>query len=206
MSEAKKIPEGYLQNRLGHLVPVDQIDDVTQQRNELILNIFEQVEEANKLLEYLKQSCNEDSEAHLVIANDDKVTEAEAAESSVTLESFDGSLVWKIVQEPELIATEHVVELQKLLRHAVDELPDGARKPVTAIIKTVVNLETGKPIDLRLLKKMRRIKVLNSQSWIKAMSMLDSCTEQVGLRRYHRFYVRSEDGDLQMVKLNFSAV
>ena len=196
----------FLQDADGNLVPTSNIDDVTLQKDELVKGMYAVAAQIHTAVKEFKETCRDESIAHLQIANGDRVTENQCKEST-TLYNFDGSIKWKIEASPDIRATERVIELQALIRKAMNDLTGGLKEGVGKLLETVLNLETGKTVDLKLLEKLRKNRVLQGKSWEAAMAILPDCTEKVGVTVYHRFYRKDEEtGQWLMLPLNFSAI
>ena len=195
----------FLQNQNGDLVLNENIDDTTLQRDELVRRMISSAESLQEAVTEFKMHCRDESAAHLQIANDDRVTDSDCQHSCV-LYSFDGTKKWEIKAEPKIQTTERIVELQALIRKAMTNLTGGLQASVGRLLSSVLNLETGRTVDLRLLERLRKNNALQGQEWEQALKILPECTEKVGTTVYHRFYLKNEDGQWVMIPLNFSAI
>lgn len=183
------VPEGYMQNAAGHLVPKANIREQDLIRDQLVNTLAPQAIALSKALDEFKKSALKDIEDLVTIAGDRYGVKLGGKKGNVSLVSYDGR--YKVQRTfRELISfTEELEAAKVLIDNCLVRWSEGANDNIRAVVtqafrtNTKGEIKTGKILDLMRLD-------IDDEEWLMAMSALKDALQSVGTAVYIRVYER----------------
>ena len=98
------IPDGYMENAQGHLVPLAQVKEIDLARHELVMEKVAKAQELQRQLGEFKAEVMDDIEAFIALSAEKYGASVGGKKGNVTLASFDGRFQIKrqISEVPDL--------------------------------------------------------------------------------------------------------
>lgn len=183
------IPEGYLMNAQGHLVPVENITEQDQLRDQVVNELVPIALELRDQMQAFKSRALQDIDELIDIAFERYGAKIGGKKGNVSLTSFDGE--YKIVRENrEVIAfTEEIEAGKALIDNCLRRWSEDAEPHLLAVVaqafrtNTKGEIKTGKILDLMRLE-------IDDDEWKRAMQALRDAMKNNGTAVYVRVYQR----------------
>ncbi|WP_310598820.1 DUF3164 family protein [Desulfobulbus sp.] len=201
----ENIPEGYMRNALGHLVPVEQIEEVDLMRDEFVLRAVQMAREKEDELADFKDRISGDMDAFLDLSAEKYGVKMGGAKGNITLTSFDGR--FRVTRDvAERIEFDERLQAAKLLiDRCLREWTKDSNPNVRAVIDDAFQVDKKGKINTKRILALRKLKIEHS-IWQQAMDAIGAAITITGSCVYHRFYERDEQGRYQQICLDFSGV
>lgn len=198
----KKIPDGYLQDARGRLVPVDAVSEQDKRRDSLVKELITEALELEDLIAMKRRSMQARVDEYLDWLKTEKKVRRENWKGNIQLDSYDGTMrVDRRVNE--VLAFNETLQMAKTV---VDEWLKENLEGVNEALKTVIlgafNVDQKGRVNKSQILKLLRLEIKDPK-WKKAMGLVrDAMTVQVS-RQSTAFYVRDEKGEMRQVVLAF---
>ncbi len=191
---SETIPEGYMQNAMGHLVPAGQVSEQDQLRDQLVNDLAPAAIALHESLKAFKQKALEDIEDLITIAGERYGAKLGGKKGNVSLTSYNGK--YKVVRAfREVIAfTEEIEAGKALIDNCLKRWSSNADPHLQAVVEqafrtnTQGEIRTGKILDLMRLQ-------IDDDEWKNAMQALRDAMKNCGTAVYVRVYERIGKSD-----------
>ena len=207
-AERKKdlIPEGYMKNASGHLVPLEMVKQQDLLRDELVRDIVGTALRLNGMLREFKRQSMTDIQDLVDIAADEYDVQMGGRKGNLSLLSFDGTL--KVTRQMSDIVTftEELEAAKELINACVTRWSEGANPNIRAIIDRAFRTDTKGQIKTSAVLELLRLEI-QDEEWTRAMQALRDSIQSAGTSTYIRAYHRVGDSaEWQVIPLDFAAV
>jgi len=208
LEKEMQVPEGYMVDHRGALVPAEIVKDVDKMRDALVLEIVRDAVRVREEMIAFKRKAMEDVLAFVDIANEKYGVKMGGKKGNITLVSFDGK--YKVLRSiNEYITFDERLEAAKVL---LNECLNGWTTGTSDELKKLINFafevdQTGKLSTVRI---MGLLKVdIKDPLWKKAMEAIKESITVSGSKSYIRVYQRvggvgSEE--YEQIDLNLAAL
>lgn len=189
------VPEGYKQNANGHLVPIANISEQDQLRDQIVTALVPQAIALQKELKAFKALALKDISELIQIAGERYGINLGGKKGNVTLYSYDGRYKLQRAYQEVLSFTEELEAAKALIDRCLSRWTEGANDNIRAVVSqafrtnTKGEIKTGKIIELMRLE-------INDEEWNRAMTALKDALHSTGTAVYVRLYERIDDSDL----------
>lgn len=198
------IPDGYLQDAQGRLVPVANVRPHELQRDQLVRDLVGRVQGAQAALAVLKRDLLSDIAAHIQLVAEEYGAKVSGKAGNLTLVSYDGTLKIERDIAERLQIGEQIAAAEALIRQIVDEIADPtARAIVDRTFRR--NRKTGELSPARLIDLVSV--EIDDERWRRAVQAIRDSLQTAGSVTYFRAYRRdAPDQPWQQIPLDFSAI
>lgn len=190
----KQIPEGYLQDQAGRLVPIDMVSEIDITRHELVNEIVNKARELQEKMREFKLSTLGDVNAFVDLSAERYDIKLGGRKGNVTLVSFDGRYKVQRAISDSLVFDERLQVAKELIDQCIHRWSEGARDELKVIVDDAFQVDkTGKISTGRVLG-LRRHKITDPQ-WLQAMDAIADSIQVTGSKTYIRLYERIGESD-----------
>lgn len=205
MSQIKQIPEGYMQNNLGHMVPIEIIREIDLYRDVFVTDLANKATEVRDMLVKFKASVAGDMQAFLELSAEKYQADVSGTKCFLELFSFDGK--YRLVREhaERLNTTEQVHAAIALVKECLKEWSDIAGPELRAIVEKKLQINKKGKINIKEFLSLRSFD-FDHPKWKKAMQAVGDSVVVVGTCTYYRMYERDDEGKYHQIILDFSGV
>lgn len=202
MSNANKIPDGYVKDARGRLVPLEVLSEQDVRRDALVKKIVAEALELEELIATKRQSMNREVDEFLDWLKTMKKVKRENWKGNVQLDSFDGSM--RIDRRvSEVIVFNETLQLAKtLVDEWLKENLDGANEGLRTVIMGAFNVDVKGRINKSQILKLLRLEIKDPK-WKKAMALVRDAIQIQSTRQSTSFYVRGPQDAFRQVVLAF---
>lgn len=204
MEQTPAIPDGYMQNSLGHLVPIESIKEVDLLRDEVVRAVVRGASDLAALVREFKTRVAGDVTAFLNLSSEKYGVEIGGNKGNVTLTTFDGR--YKVVREiaERLDFDERLQAAKALIDECMREWTKDSGVELKILIDDAFQVDKRGRINTKRILSLRRHKI-EHPTWMKAMEAISEAVQVTGSWIYYRVYERGENGVYRQVSLDFSA-
>jgi hypothetical protein len=203
---SEQIPDGYMQNAQGHLVPTDSIQALDLLRNDLVEGIVNSATILQKQMRTLKTAIMDDISAFIDIAAEQYSTKIGGRKGNLSLTTYDGKYKLMLAVNDTITFDERLQIAKQLIDECIHEWTKNSNSNIRALIEHAFqtdkagNINTGRVFSLFKLK-------IDDHKWQRAMEALKDSISVASSKSYIRLYERiGDDGKYQQIPMDLSAL
>lgn len=208
MNEATNvmIPEGYMRNASGHLVPEDQVRDQDKLRDEVARELVQEALELNARLAAFKRKALADIADLVEIAAERYDVRLGGKKGNVTAATYDGQYRVQRAYAERVTFTEELEAAKALINDCIMRWSEGANPHIRALVDRAFRTDSKGQIKTTAVLELLRLEI-DDEGWLRAMEALKDSIQSAGTAVYIRVYKRVGDSDqYQAVPLDLAAV
>ncbi|CAA0097753.1 Uncharacterised protein [BD1-7 clade bacterium] len=206
MTAQHHIPEGYMQNALGHLVPINNVSEQDKLRDQIVNELVQDATLINAALKNFKAKAFNDIDDLVEIAADRFGAQIGGKKGNLSLASYDGKHKIQRTVANRLAFSEELEAAKTLILACINRWTANANAHIHALVdrafKTNRNgeLKTAAILDLLTLE-------IDDQEWSNAMEALKESIFIANTATYIRVYERIGTSDnYRMIPLDLASV
>jgi hypothetical protein len=200
MSE-NTVPEGYLKDPQGRLVPVDMIKEIDVARNDLVKEIVAGAEAAAATLQAFKLAAMNDVAAFVELSAEKYDAKLGGVKGNVTLTSYDGEHKIQLAVAEHLVFSEQLQAAKALIDECLHDWTKDSRSEIRVLINDAFQVDKEGNISTNRVLGLRRLDISDAK-WQKAMQAISDSLQVAGSKSYLRIYRRHGDGNYSLVNLD----
>lgn len=195
------VPEGMMVNKLGHFVPVEQIDEIDLARDEFVLEVAERAEALSEQMRGFRRKVLDDTSAFVELSKEKYGVKLGGKKGNITLFSYSGLYKLSISISDKINFDERLQAAKELIDECILDWMEGSNSKLKALVDQAFqvdkqgNINTGRILALRSYK-------IDDAKWKRAMNAISDSIHVVSSRAYPRVYKRDEHGEYQLIVLN----
>jgi hypothetical protein len=201
----KPVPEGYMRNGVGNLVPIDAIKEIDLVRDGFVRQVATKAKEFSASLHAYKEGMAGDIQAFLEMSAEKYGADLGGARGNLTLTCFDGQYKVMRCVADRLEFNEQLHAAKALIDQCLREWTFGGDSRVRALIDQAFQVDKKGRINTKRILALRQLKIEDA-TWQRAMEAIGDAVTITGSSTYYRVYERDEKGEYQQIALDFSAV
>lgn len=206
MKTQDQIPAGYMQNALGHLVPIEQVRESDRLRDESVIKLAFWALKLEKELIALKMMMSQEIADLISISAEQYQVKLGGKEGNVQLHSFDGRYRVERVRAKNISFTEELQAAKQLIDDCITEWADGANGNLLALVNRAFKPNANGEMKTAAVLDLLRLDI-EDDKWKRAMEALKDSIQTTGATTYIRVYERVEGSDkYRHINLNIAAV
>lgn len=195
MEERKKqLPEGYMEDARGHLVPESMVKDIDKIRDELVKALVAKAKDVKAMLQVFKNSAFEEIEQFIELSASEYDTSLGGNKGNVTLMSFDGRYrVMRAVAE-SFVFDERLQVAKDLIDQCLNEWTASSGPELKALVNDAFSVDRAGNVNAKRILSLRKFNI-EDERWLRAMAAINDSLTVAGSREYVRIYERVQDTD-----------
>lgn len=200
------VPEGYLRNAAGHLVPEVQVRDQDKLRDQVARDLATEAEDLNRRLTAFKKKALGDISDLVSIAAEKYEVKLGGRKGNVTVTSYDGR--YKVVRSyaERVTFSEELEAAKELINDCIMRWSEGANDNIRALVDRAFRTDSQGQIKTTAVLELLRLEITDD-GWLRAMNALKDSIQSAGTAVYIRIYKRvGETDQYQAVPLDLAAV
>ena len=183
------VPEGFLKDAKGHLVPLDLVKPIDMARNDLVLELVGKAQVVSATLAAFKADAFGDIKAFVDMSAEQYKTKVGGKKGNVTLMSFDGQYKVVLAAQDNIRFDERLQAARALIDECLTEWTQDARSEVRAIVNEAFRADKQGEISTGRVLALRRMEITDAR-WQRAMEAIGDAVQVVGSKSYIRVYQR----------------
>ncbi|MDG4475411.1 DUF3164 family protein [Thiovibrio frasassiensis] len=203
--DTKPVPEGYMKNGVGNLVPIESIKEIDLVRDRFVRDVVAKAEKVSEMLTEFKQLVAGDIQAFLELSAEKYKADMGGSRGNVSLTSFDGKYKVLRAVADRLEFDERLQAAKSLIDECLREWTKDSGSEIRALIDQAFQVDKKGKINAKRIISLRQLKI-EHPTWLRAMEAIGDALTVTGSRDYYRVYERDERGEYQQIPLDFSGV
>ena len=200
------LPEGYLQNVQGHLVPVDTVSDWDKERDQLVREIVAKAKALQSAMASFKSATMGDVSAFIELSAERYDVKLGGRKGNTTLMSFDGQYKIQLAIAERLMFDERIQAAKALVDECIHEWTEGSRVEIKALVEHAFQADKEGKINIGRILGLMRLAIDNAK-WKRAMDAIRDSMQVAATTSYLRVYERQgETARYQQVALDLAAL
>jgi len=200
------IPEGYLENSAGHLVPKETISEIDILRDELVKEIVEKARKLQEAMRDFKMSVMGDVAAFVEMSADKYNVKVGGTKGNVTLSTFDGNFKVQRAVAEDITFDERLQAAKALIDQCIHRWAEGSAAEIRALVEHAFQVDKEGKISTGRVLGLRRLSISDPQ-WQEAMMAIADSIQISGSKTYFRIYVREGNSDrMTQIALDLAAI
>lgn len=193
----------YMTNSLGHLVPLDRVDEVDRLRDETVMDLVARARSLSGRLSEEKGRMLDDIDAFISLSGEKYGVKLGGEKGNVTLISFDGNFKVQRAMQDRIVFDERLQAARELINDCLRDWTEGANDNLRAIIDAAWEVDKEGNVSTSRILGLRRIRV-DDERWERAMAALMDGLQVVCSKSFVRVYERTSHGEWQIIPLDIA--
>jgi len=192
--QANAIPEGFMRDGQGRLVPIEMVKPLDLLRDQLVQDLVLQARDVNAVIGHFKKIAFADIAAFVQTSAETYEVKLGGDKGNVTLYSFDGR--HKIVRQVQetLRFDERLQAAKALIDACITDWSAGSRPEIQVLVNDAFQVNKEGAVQTDRVLGLRRLNITD-EKWLRAMDAISESLQVVGSRSYIRVYERIGDTD-----------
>lgn len=200
-----KIPDGYMMNAVGHLVPIESIKEIDLERDRFVNEVVGQARVVNTMLAEFKAAVAGDMQAFLELSAEKYGVDLGGARGNLSLTSFDGRFKLLRCVAEQLSFDERLQAAKVLIDECLREWTRDSGAEIRTLVEQAFQVDKTGRINTKRILSLRNLKI-EHPTWKRAMEAIGDAVTVVGSCTYYRVYERDDEGNYHQLCLDFSGV
>lgn len=204
-AQTTQVPDGYVQNAKGHLIPVDKVKPVDKLRDEVVKDMIAIAIKQRAEMRIAKNKLFDTFNDFVALSAQEYEVMLGGKKGNTTLLSYDGKYKVQVAVSENIVFDERLQVAKKLIDDCLTEWTQDSNDNIKVLINQAFqvdkegNISTGRVLALRSLD-------INDDKWKSAMDAISDAIQVTDTKEYIRFYERDEQGAYHQISLDFSNV
>lgn len=199
------VRDGYVENALGHLVPVDQVREIDKARDGLVREKVAKVKAMQEQLRALKLELMGDVSAFVQLSAERYDAKLGGGKGNITLMSYDGRYQIKRQVSETLSFDEGLQAAKALIDECLREWCEKSPGELRAIVDQAFKVDREGRINTNAILSLRRLNIADER-WQRAMQAIGDSLQVTDTKAYIRVYERDENGRYNAISLDMAAL
>ncbi|BCS94594.1 sulfate transporter [Desulfoluna limicola] len=187
-----QVPDGYMKDMKGHLVPMDQVDELDLMRDALVKELVADAMATQKVLAEFKGKAMADTQAFVQLSGEEYGVKIGGKKGNVSLLSYDGRYRIDRAMSDYIVFDERLQVAKELIDECILEWTDGSRSEVKALVEHAFKANSDGKVSTDKVLGLRRLKITHS-TWKRAMEAITDSMNVAETKPYFRAYERDEE-------------
>ncbi|WP_420598608.1 DUF3164 family protein [Neptuniibacter sp.] len=187
--EQKHIPEGYMEDQSGRLVPIEKIKQIDLTRHDLVNALVNKAREAQELLAKFKVDALQEIQSFIDLSAMEYDIPLGGKKGNVTLTAYDGRYRIQRQIAESLVFDERLQVAKELIDKCIHRWAEGSADEIKALVDHAFQVDKEGKISTGRVLGLRRLDIKDDE-WLKAMEAIADSIQVTGSKTYIRVYER----------------
>lgn len=200
------VPEGYMRNAAGHMVPLEEVRPHDKLRDQVAKDLVQEAADLHERLKQFKKRALDDIDDLVTISGERYGVSLGGKKGNVTVATYDGD--FKVVRSyaERITVTEETEAARELINQCIMRWSEGANNNIKALVDRAFHTTNQGKLKMSAILDLLRLDIEDEQ-WQKAMEALKDSIQVTGTAVYVRVYKRVGKSDQYVpVPLDLAAV
>lgn len=186
---AAVIPDGFMQNAAGHMVPEDQVREQDKLRDAIVIALVKEAKDVHNALKAFKERALNDIADLVSIAAQKYEVNLGGKKGNVTLISYNGKYKVQRSIAENIAFTEELEAARELITECINEWTQDSSANVKALIDRAFRTNAQGKVKTASVLELLRLEI-NDEKWQRAMEALKDSIQVNNTTTYIRLYER----------------
>lgn len=194
VSDPTQTPEGYMRNAQGHLVPIEMVKPIDQERDRLVRELVAEAVRLNAELTKTKARVFGDVAAFVALSAEQYGVKRGGTKGNVSLHTYDGRFKLQVATAEAITFDERLQAAKALIDECINEWATASRPEIKVLVQQAFQTDKEGNLNVGRILSLRRLEITDER-WQAAMKAIGESIQVVGSKQYIRFYERVGDTD-----------
>lgn len=202
--QAQSIPDGYMKDAQGRLVPVEMVREIDRTRDAIVREIIAKALNISTLLAHFKIGAMGDIETFIELSAERFGVKLGGVKGNVQLMTFDGE--YKIMRaiDEYVVFDERLQVAKQLVDECIHKWSEGSCAEIRALVNGAFQVDKQGKVNVKRILGLRSLDI-QDETWQLAMTAISESLQTVGSKAYLRIYKRDPDGKYNQISLDIAA-
>lgn len=201
----KPIPEGYIEDRKGRLVPESNVSGFDMEMHEFVKReVVEAKKEQQKLRDF-KVSAFGNCYAFLDLLAEKHGRTHGGAKGNITFSTFDGKQQVQISIQDSIVFGPELHIAKSIIDECLNEWSEGANVNLKAIVADAFEIDKEGNLNIGRILSLRKLSI-DDERWQQAMTAIGDSILVASSKPYIRFRERDSTGKMVNIPLDIAAL
>ncbi len=206
MAEQIVIPEGFVKNAAGHLVPEHQVREHDKLRDQVAGDLAKQAVAISESLTAFKAKALGDIADLIAISAEKYQVKVGGKKGNVSITTYDGRFKIERAMAERITFTEEILAAKELIDQCIRKWSEGADQHLRILVDRAFRANRQGQIKTGDVLSLLRVEI-EDPDWQRAMEALKDSIQVNGTAVYIRVYQRVGNTDrYDPINLNIAAV
>ncbi|NHZ48622.1 DUF3164 family protein [Nitratidesulfovibrio liaohensis] len=205
MSTPTNIPDGYMENAQGHLIPKHAIRPADMARNDLVLELVAEARAVQGKLADFKARAMGEVSAFVSLSAEQYGAKIGGNKGNVTLVSYDGRYKIQRSIAEHITFDERLQAAKSLIDDCLREWASTSRPELQTLVTQAFDVDSEGRINTGAILALRRYD-FDDERWLQAMQAIGESIQVTGTKAYIRVYERNSAGGYDAIPLDIAAI
>ncbi len=187
MAELNK--DDFMEDAKGRLVPKSMVDEIDQERDSLVRELFTAAETLQKNMKEFKVRSMGDVSAFIDLSAEKYGVHLGGNKGNVSLISYDGTKKIQVAISEHISLDERLKAAKALIDECLTDWTEEGRDEIKVIVMDAFQVDKEGRLNVRQIIGLRRYEI-DDEKWLRAMEAIGDSIQVVGSKSYIRFYER----------------
>ncbi len=199
------VPNGYMANASGHLVPKTMVREHDLMRDEVARRLAERAIAAHKLLVEFKRDALADIADLVKITGERFDVKLGGNKGNVQITTYDGQ--FKVIRSvaDRITFTEEIEAAKALINTCIQRWSEGASDNIRVLVDRAFRTDTKGQMKTAAVLELLRLEIKDAE-WKRATEAIKESIQSTGTATYVRVYQRNSTGAYDAINLDLAAV
>lgn len=202
---ANEIPEGYLRNTAGHLVPKKLVKEIDIARDDLVREIFQRAEETRKHINDFKNRTIADLMAFVDLSAEKYNAKMGGVKGNISFNTFDGEYKIQIAVAERMTFDERLHAAKVLIDKCIHRWAEGVNPEIKALVEYAFQTDKEGQVSVSKVCGLTQLEI-NDEEWRRAMDAIRDSMHVIGSTKYMRLYRKKASGGYERVSMDASTI
>ncbi len=188
------IPDGYMKNASGHLVPTAQVREQDKLRDQVARDLTTRALHLSTALKAFKEAALADIADLVKISGERYGVELGGKKGNVTVSTYDGRFRIQRAHSDLICFTEELEAAKELINGCIERWSEGANPHIRVLVDRAFRTDTKGQIKTAAVLELLRLEIEDDE-WQRAMEAIKDSIQSTGTAVYIRVYQRVGDTD-----------
>lgn len=195
------IPDGYKEDAMGRLIPVDQIKPIDDLRDDLVIKLVEEAERTAQAAKQFREDALRQIEQFAQMSAGEYGVELGGRKGNITLTSFSGE--FKVVRalQDHITFDERLQAAKTLIDQCLNRWTEGSHANLKTIVTDAFQVDKQGKLNVQRILSLRKLE-FDDETWKRAMQAISDAITITSSQTYVRFYRRAESGEYKLIPLD----
>lgn len=197
------IPDGYMVNAKGHLIPTDKVKPLDKIRDDVVKDMIGKAIDLQAQMSQIKSEIFAAFNDFVALSAQEYDTKIGGEKGNISLFSFDGKYKVQLAVSENIRFDERLQIAKQLIDECIVVWSAGSHDNIRALIHNAFQVDKQGKISTHRVLGLRRLDI-HDEKWLKAMDAISDAIQVTDSKEYIRFYQRDEHGKYQAISLDFA--
>lgn len=200
-----QVPNGYMQDHKGHLIPASQIKEIDLIRDDLVKRLVDEALATQKVLKNFKLNAFSEIADFIEMSADRYDVQVGGKKGNATFYSFDGKYKIQRAVNENMAFDEGILEAKALIQECLDDWTQDANGNLKALVSRAFEVDKEGNLSTNRILGLRRVKIDDTR-WQQAMDAISDSLQVIDSKSYIRLYQREDNGKYTPISMDLASL